>query len=263
MHELMAELVDDGDVVAVGGYLEQNVPVAALLALIEAGRGDLTVVAAPSASLGVDLLVAGGCVSRVICPYVGFESKGPGPALVREVAAGRVERVLCDQGTLLAGLRAAAQGASCGVVLETGSDSVEQSPRVRVVDSPFDSSPITLAQALAVDVCVLHTQLADLSRNLHYSGAPFLDLMFAQAANTVVATADNVVPLTAAPPGAATISGVWVDHVQPAYGGARPTASHGFYPEDGEIVDAYLVAERATPGGGVARLRELEGVSRA
>jgi acyl CoA:acetate/3-ketoacid CoA transferase alpha subunit len=251
--------VHSGATVAVGGYLEQNVPVALLLAVADLGVTDLTVVAAPSASLGVDLLVAAGAVSRVICPYVGFEGRGAGPALQREVAAGRVERVLCDQEILVAGLRAAAQGTSCAPVLETGSDSVAQSPRVRTLESPFDGSPLTLAEALPVDVTLLHAQVGDRSRNLHFWGSPFLDLMFAQASQHVLATVDTLVPVTALELPGPSISGIWIESVFACNGGAWPTASHGSHPEDEEAVAEYLRLEKETAGAGVEYLRSQQG----
>ncbi|WP_158703508.1 CoA transferase subunit A [Pseudonocardia dioxanivorans] len=252
--------ITSGATVAVGGYLEQNVPVDLLLAVADAGVRDLTVVAAPSASLGVDLLVAAGVVSRVICPYVGFEGRGAGPALQREVAAGRVERELCDQEILVAGLRAAAQGCSCAPVLETGSDSVHESPRVRSVRSPFDGSPLVLAEALPVDVTLLHAQIGDQSRNLAYWGSPFLDLMFAQASRRVLATVDTLVPVTSLAMPGPTISGIWVDSVVARPGGAWPTASHGTHPEDKAAVEDYLRLEKETAGAGVDLLRAHRGV---
>lgn len=252
--------ISSGMTIAVGGYLEQNVPVALLLAVADSGVRDLTVVAAPSASLGVDLLVAAGAVDRVICPYVGFEGRGAGPALQREVASRRVERELCDQEILVAGLRAAAQGCSCAPVLETGSDSVHESPRVRTVSSPFDGSSLTLAAALPIDVTLLHAQVGDQSRNLCYWGSPFLDLMFAQASAQVLATVDTLVPVTSLAVTGPTISGVWVDAVAVCRDGAWPTASHGTYPEDKDAVEDYLRHEKEAPGSGVERLHIRRGV---
>lgn len=255
----LREAVADGDTVAVGGYLEQNVPVALLLGLAEAGVSNLTVVAAPSASLGVDLLVSAGCVRTVICPYVGFEGRGAPPALQREVAEGRVERILCDQEALVAGLRAAAQGTEAAPVVTSPSEAIVDSPRVASVSSPFTGELIWLARALPVDVALLHAQVGDLSRNLYYWGSSFLDAMFAQAARKVLASADTVVPVRTLPFAGASLSGVWVDAVVGAQGSARPTGSHGVYGEDPDLVGEYLNRERKEAGAGASYLRDVLG----
>lgn len=258
LREALGVVVKSGQAVAVGGYFEQNVPMALLVAIAELGVTDLTVVAAPSASIGVDYLVGAGVASRVICPYVGFEGRGAGPALVRGVASGAVERVMCDQEILCAGLRAAAQGVSCAPVVPTGSQVMEQSSLVRRVPDPFTGETLHLAEAIKVDVALLHAQAGDADRNLYYAGSRFLDLMFAQAAETVVASADTLVGISANPGGhVMSLSGIWVDVVLEAAFGARPAASHGRYPADQDVLDDYVQREAASAGEGVELVNRL------
>jgi glutaconate CoA-transferase subunit A len=256
--EALHAIVKSGQTISIGGYFEQNVPMAMLAGIAELGVSNLTVVAAPSASIGVDYLVGTGAVTRVICPYVGFEGRGAGPALVRGVASGAVERLLCDQEILCAGLRAAAQGVTCAPVVATGSEVMERSPLVRTVVDPFTGGTLFVAQAIRVDVALLHAQTGDANRNLHYDGSRFLDLMFAQAAETVVASADTVVDISGDPGGHVTsLPGIWIDMVLEAAFGARPAASHGRYGADQDALDEYVRKETAAAGDGVAMINAL------
>jgi glutaconate CoA-transferase, subunit A len=237
--------------VAVGGYLQQNVPMRLLAALADRGVRDLTVVAAPSASLGVEFLIAAGCVSRVICPYVAFEGRGPAPAFSRGLSEGTVERVLCDQTILLTGLRAAAQAAPCGVFPPSGSEVEADSPLVLETTCPFTGDRLLAVRRLDLDVALLHAQRADSSGNLLYYGAQFLDLMFAQAGRCVVAQVDELsTSREEGAPAWTPLAGVWVDAVVHEPGGASPTASHGLYGEDATTVSRYLSLESEQRGGG-------------
>jgi glutaconate CoA-transferase subunit A len=74
--EEMSDLVKDGMTVGIGGYLTASKPMAIIRQIIKKGVKDLTVIAFPS-SIELDLLVACGCVKKVICPYVGMESLSP------------------------------------------------------------------------------------------------------------------------------------------------------------------------------------------
>lgn len=249
--------VPDGAVVAVGGYLQQNVPMGLVAALARCGARDLTVVAAPSASLGVEYLVAAGAVGRVICPYVGFEGRGAAPAFARAVEDGSVERPLCDQEILMTGLRAAGQSAPCGVYAPTGSQVEQESPLAREIVCPFTGGPLIAVAALELDLALLHAQRADGSDNLVHLGSPFLDLTFAQAARRVVAEVDDRSEgRTDGAPDWTPIAGIWTDAVVAAPGSAFPCASHGSYGEDGDAVGGYLERERAAPGEGARWLGE-------
>ena len=67
-------------------------------------------VGAASAGLEIDLLIAGGCVGKVVAPYVGGEVLAPiGPAFRTAVEKSQVEVFELDEAMYYAALRAAAQ----------------------------------------------------------------------------------------------------------------------------------------------------------
>ena len=79
--------IADGATVGIGGAVTAGHPMALVRALARRGVRDLTVVA-PTGGIEVDLLIAAGCVRRVVGSYVGIE----GVAAVGPSSAGRSRR---------------------------------------------------------------------------------------------------------------------------------------------------------------------------
>ncbi len=67
----LAELVPDGAIIAVGGGLSSRAPMALLRAILRRGAKDLTAVGSAH-GIDIDLLCAGGALSRSAESYVGF-----------------------------------------------------------------------------------------------------------------------------------------------------------------------------------------------
>lgn len=244
--------LESGSVIAVGGYLDQNVPVALLCALAQAGVRDLTVVAAPSAGLGVDLLISAGAVAKVVCPYVGFEGRGAPPALVRAVERGTLKRVLCDQQLLMGGLRAASFGLPFVPIHRTGADIENESPLAATVGNPFgEGEEVYCARSIAIDATLVHAQSHDASGNLVYEGSQFMDHLMLTAGRRGFASTDSG-PLVDAEGShrGSHIPSIWTEQVWTFPAGACPTASHGRYGVRADILDAYLSKEREASGGG-------------
>jgi len=84
-----AALVKDGDLVALGGHTRQA-PMALIRELIRQGRRDLGLVTVPTGGLNVDLLIAGGAVSRLHFAQVSLEEYGLAPHFRRAIEQGRL-----------------------------------------------------------------------------------------------------------------------------------------------------------------------------
>src|ERR1700730_3963939 len=84
--------VHDGMTVSIGGFINSSHPMLIVRGLIRRGVKGLTVVGAASAGLEIDVLIAAGCVQRVIAPYIGAEALAPiGPAFRAAAEAGRLD----------------------------------------------------------------------------------------------------------------------------------------------------------------------------
>ena len=85
----LGALVGDGAIIAVGGGLSSREPMALLRAMLRRGVKKLTVVGSAH-GIDIDLLSAGGALSRSLESYVGFEQDfGMAPNYRRALEFGR------------------------------------------------------------------------------------------------------------------------------------------------------------------------------
>src|SRR3954462_10678613 len=102
--------IDDGSRLALGGNTLHRAPAAAVHELARQRRRGLELVKTAGA-YDVDLLCALGCATVVSAGYVGYETGlGLAPSYRRAVESGQVEAREHACYTIIAGLRAAAQG---------------------------------------------------------------------------------------------------------------------------------------------------------
>lgn len=188
-----AELVADGDHVAIGGCLYSRTPWAMLMELLRAGRRDLTL----SRSLMCyesELFLVRGAATKLVSSWVGLGLPWGTPKVFRRY----VEQGLAtyeEWSHLSLGLRYAA-GAMGIPFLPTksllGSDLL---PLVgaREFDDPFTGERVALVPALQPDVAVVHAHRADAMGNAQVDGAPYIDRELAGAAGRVIVTTEEIV----------------------------------------------------------------------
>ncbi len=238
-------LVPDGAKLALGGVLLRRKPIAFLAALADAGRRGLRLYSF-LASLDVELLVARGAVAEVHAGYVGFEQLGFAPAFGRAVAAGEVSAFEYSELLFVSGLRASVAGLP---FLPTrgarGSDLVAELG-LQEVDCPYTGESLIAAPAMRPDICVIHAEAADEQGNVMVPSArDFLfdsDATLARAAETVIVTAERIVPTEEIRTGGALLFSLEVDAVVELPRGAWPTAVPGVYGADIDAVRTYLSA---------------------
>jgi glutaconate CoA-transferase subunit A len=224
--EAAAATVSDGDHVALGGLWNHNAPCALVRELVRLGRRELTLSAGPAAGIAVDLLIAGGGVTRAYLANVTFEHLGLAPAFRRAVESGALELIESDEASLVGGFRAAAAG-------------LPYQPVTSIVGSAFAAARPDIVDgrvpALKPEVVFLHAQEGDEFGNLRHFGSVFADRVLAKAAQrAVIASVDRVIANDEIrrDPRATTIPGYLVTHVVEAPDGARPGSSHGLYEVD-------------------------------
>jgi glutaconate CoA-transferase subunit A len=248
--------VQDGMTVAIGGFINAGHPMVLVRELIRGNRRDLTVVGSPSAGLEIDLLISAGCVSKVICPYVGAEGYASiAPAFKAAAESGAVAVWECDEWMYYAGLRAGAQDLPylpCrGLV---GTSYADVNSELKLYESPVGGETLIAVPAIRPDVALLHAAYADPFGNVRYVDTGFGDRALHNAAARTIVQVEQVVPVerTRAHPEQTALA--YVDAVVRAPFGAHPFASAGFYTEDGAHLRGYLTAARAAAGGADAEL---------
>lgn len=237
--------IADGATIGIGGILTNGRPMALVREIARRGLRDLTIVA-PVAALDVDLLVAAGCVRKVVTSYAGCEAvAGVAPVFRAAVERGEVEAWDADEAHCVAGLRAAGQGLPFlpwrgGV----GTDLPAINPDLVEFADPIDGRPLLAVPAIPLDVALIHAERADAYGNVQFDGPAHTDPLLAAAAEHVVVQVERVVGndvIRRDPPATRR----WrTTTVVPAVWGTHPYASAGIEAD-------------------VAHLRELAGLGRA
>lgn len=240
----------DGQCIAVG----EPAPMALVRQIIRAGVRDLTVIAS---GLTLDLLIAAGCVRKVISYYAGGGSGVPvAPSFRRAAEQGEIDIWECEEGILTSALEAAGKGLPFlpwrgGV----GTSLPELNPELRVMADPIRGETLLAVPALRPDLALLHAACADAYGNVQHHGGPgWLDLFLARAATRTVVTVEKLVSNEAirANPWATTIGRA--DAVLRMPWGAHPWYSRGHYVQDSDFVAEYLtIADAAANQGGTAQ----------
>jgi glutaconate CoA-transferase subunit A len=235
-----ASWVESGMTVAIG----DPAPMALIRQLIRRGVDDLTVV---GSGLSLDLLVASGRVRKTVAYYV-----GGGPSFRRAAERGEIEVWECEEGILVAGLRAAAQGLPFlpwrgGL----GTSLPEVNPDLKIMQDPIAGETLIAVPAIDVDVALLHAARSDAYGNVQHHGGPgWLDLFLQRAADRTVVQVEKVVSNEEirADPWGTTIASA--DAVVRAPYGAHPFYSRGYYVQDKDFTARYLRAAGAAAGQG-------------
>jgi glutaconate CoA-transferase subunit A len=234
--------VPDGATLAVGGNLLHRGPFAFVREIARQGTRNLEIVKTAGA-YDVDLLAAAGCLRAASCGFVGFENEfGLAPSYRRAVEHGTVEAREHACYTVIQALRAAAYGLpfmpAAGF---EGSDLPAARGFKRVAD-PYTGEEVLAIPRLRPDLAVIHVVEADIRGNGRIYGTQFEDVLMAQAAATVILTAERIVDTAelTRQPELTTIPGFLVHAVVHAPGGAWPGSCFPLYDYDADAVRAYL-----------------------
>ncbi len=189
-----AQVIRDGDTIAVGGALSARQPLALIREMIRQGRKDLASVGGAH-GVDVDLLVAAGLLKSVQHSYVGFENDfGLAPNYRRVCQEGGVEILETDCNVILQRLRAASFGVPfLPMPRIAGIDLLEGNPAFRVVACPFTGETLTAVRALRPDVALIHGLKGDRAGNVHLPHPHFMDGLLATAAARTVVTVEEIV----------------------------------------------------------------------
>lgn len=239
-----AASVADGMTVGVGGFINSGHPMSLVRQLILDGRRQLRVVGAASSGLEVDLLIAAGCVSEVVSPYVGAEGlAGIGPAFRKSAQEGLIRVFELDEAHFYAGLRASAQRLPfnpwrAGV----GTDFPRVNPALKEFRDPINSELLLAIPAIEIDVALLHASVSDAYGNVQHNGTRYGDTAIHAASSKTFVSVENVVSTEQirANPLATSIGGA-TGIVRAPYG-AHPYSADGHYGPDTEHIGEYLRA---------------------
>lgn len=234
LSDAIAELVHDGDAVALEGFTHL-IPVAAGHELIRQGRRELTLVRL-TPDIVYDQLIGAGCARKLVFSWGGNPGVGslhrfrdaiqhdwPLPLEIEEHShAGLANRYV-----------AAASGLPFAVMRGyQGTDLPAHTHNIAPIDCPFTGERLTAVPALDLDVAIVHAQRADREGNVQMWGLTGVQKEAVLAARRSLATVEEIVDELEPRPGAVVLPHWVVTRVAEVPHGAHPSYAHDYYDRD-------------------------------
>ncbi|MXV21511.1 CoA transferase subunit A [Deinococcus xianganensis] len=206
-HAALADIVADGQTIAVGGFGLCGIPEQLILALRDSGATGLTAV---SNNAGVDgwglgLLLQTRQIRRMISSYVGENKE-----FERQYLSGELELEFTPQGTLAERMRAGGAGIP-GFYTKTGVGTLVAEGKEH---KDFDGQTFILERGIVADVALVKAWKADRAGNLVYrKTARNFNPMVATCGRVTVAEVEEIVEIGALDPDEVDTPGIFVQRV--------------------------------------------------
>lgn len=182
-------MITDGASLMIGGFMAVGTPERVVDEIVRQNKRNLTVIANDTASPGhgIGKLIAAKLVRKAIVSHIGLN-----PETQRQMTSGELEVELVPQGTLIERIRAGGFGLG-GVLTQTGLGTTVEAGKQQI---QVDGKTYLLEVALRADFALVHAFLVDYLGNLSYAlTARNFNPVMAMAADTVIVTAENIVPV--------------------------------------------------------------------
>ncbi|MBW2077829.1 MAG: CoA transferase subunit A [Deltaproteobacteria bacterium] len=189
-----AELVNDGDIVAIGGNLSAREPMGMIRELIRQGKRDLHTVGGAH-GVDIDLMCVGGIVVTVQNSFVGLEADfGLAPHFRRMAQEGKIRVRETDCIAVMMQLRASQFGLPfMPTPVVDGTQVLELSTNVHRMTCPFTGETVNLLPALRPNVAIIHAHRADEQGNVKLYPPYFADLLFVESSDKVIVTVEKII----------------------------------------------------------------------
>jgi glutaconate CoA-transferase subunit A len=241
LREAVADLVGDGDAVALEGFTHL-IPSAAAHEIVRQGRKDLTLIRM-TPDLIYDQMIGMGCAEKLVFSWGGnpgvgslhrfrdaIENGWPRSLQIEEHShAGMANRYVAGASNLpFAVLR--------GYV---GTDLPKVTSTMAPVRCPFTGEGLMVVPALNPDVSVVHAQQADGRGNVAIWGICGIQKEAVLSAKRAIATVEEVVEELGPRPFQVVLPAAAVDAISVVPHGARPSYADGYYERDNAFYEAW------------------------
>jgi acetate CoA/acetoacetate CoA-transferase alpha subunit len=182
-------MIPNGASVMVGGFMGVGTPERLLDELVRQRRSGLSIICNDAAvpGKGVGKLFDAALVSSLIGSHIGLN-----PKVQEQMMANKIAVDLIPQGTFVERIRAGGYGLG-GVLTPTGVGTVVAEGKRRI---EIDGKEFLVETALRAQYALVHCFLADYLGNLAYAlTARNFNPIMAMAADTVIVTAEHIVPV--------------------------------------------------------------------
>ena len=233
LEEAVAELVTDGDAVALEGFTHL-IPHAAGHELIRQGRRDLTLIRL-TPDVVYDQLIGTGCARKLVFSWGGNPGVGSLHRLREAVEHGWPRPLELEEHShagMAAAYAAGAANLPFAVLRGYAGTDLPGHTRAAWIECPFTGERLAAVPALRPDVGIIHAQRADRKGNVQLWGITGVQKEAVLAATRSLATVEEIVDELEPVPGAVILPTWVVSAVAVAPGGAHPSYVHGYYERD-------------------------------
>ncbi len=255
--EAVQRFVNDGDFLFIGGYICRP-PFAAVHEIIRQKKRELTVTRSNAAD-DFDMMIGAGCVKRFIATFISLGLYGLARCYRRSMEKGIPHKIELEEYTNLSlplMLMAGALGMPFVPVKDmVGTDLMKVKSfmgenKYRMIESPFDGSPVMLVPALNPDTAIIHVQQADEDGNAQMWGIGGDCKWGANAAKKVIVSCERIVSreTIGKDPSRTIVPAFKVVAVTEEPFGAHPGYTPGFYDVDFSFGYTYQQASNTEEG---------------
>jgi glutaconate CoA-transferase subunit A len=233
LHDAIADLVHDGDTVALEGFTHL-IPHAAGHELIRQGRNDLTLVRM-TPDVVYDQLIGMGCARRLVFSWGGNPGVGSLHRFRDAVEHGWPRPLELEEHShagMAAAYVAGASNLPFGVLRGYAGTDLESRTTVRPIECPFTGERLTAVPAIRPDVGIVHAQQADRAGNVQLWGITGVQKEAVLASARSIVTVEEVVDRLVPRPGAVVLPTWALTAVSPVPGGAHPSYAAGYSERD-------------------------------
>jgi glutaconate CoA-transferase, subunit A len=236
LHDAIAELVHDGDTVAIEGFTHL-IGFAAGHEIIRQRKRDLTLCRL-TPDLIYDQMIAAGVCRRLVFSWAGNPGVGALHAMRRAVERGEPSTIELEEyshfGMVARFTAGAARLPFYPLRSYAGGDLPRANPLIRKMRSPYGDEEVYVVPPLIPDVTIVHAQRADENGNTQIWGLLGVQKEAAFAARRVIVTVEELVEeqVIRADPNRTVIPGLIVAAVVVEPYGAHPSYAQGYYDRD-------------------------------
>jgi len=235
------KLINDGDLIAIGGCMYSRSPIAALHEIIRQKKSNLTVSKALTSFDG-ELMLASGCAKGIITSWLSVAVVYGVSKVMRHLVQNRLAAYEeWSHYTMALRFKAGAMGVPFLPTLSLlGSDMIKHTS-AKEITCPFTGQKIALVPALFPDVGVIHVHAADEYGNAQIEGYRFCDEDIARASSKVIVTAEKIVSNNKIrrEPDKTAVPFFCVDAVVEVPFGSYPGECYGLYEADLKHIAEY------------------------
>ena len=243
MRDAVADLVRDGDTVAIEGFTHL-ICFSAGHEIIRQRRRDLTL-ARLTPDVIYDQMIGAGVASKLVFSWLGNPGVGSLHAIRRRIEAADPEPLAIEEyshfGMVCRYTAAAANLPFFPMRSYYESDIPSANPRIVPMASPYDGTEVYVVPPLRPDVAIVHAQRADRDGNAQIWGLLGCQKEVAFAADRVIVVCEELVDgaVLRRDPNRTVIPGIVVDAVVEEPFGCHPSYAQGYYDRDNRFYVAW------------------------